>query len=399
MDQKKIKILRIINRFNIGGPTYNATFLTRFISDEFETLLVGGLPEEGEADSLHILEEYGVTPILINEMRRVPNVISDRKALRKIKEIIKEFKPDIVHTHAAKAGALGRFATLFSIHKPKIIIHTYHGNIFDGYFSKLKTYFFLLIERFLAKITTAIIAISEKQKYDLIYKYKISNSRKVHVCPLGFDLSKFFQNRDFKRKIFRSKYNFHDKTIVITIIGRITQIKNHKLFIDVAFNILNRNLNLDIKFLIVGDGELIHFLKEYIKSLNLSYTFMDYSNTRDSNFIFTSWEKEIDYVIQASDIICLTSTNEGTPVSIIEAMASKKPVISTNVGGVTDIITNGFNGIISNLDTKDYTNDLINLISNKELRNLISINAENSINNFDQKILVQNILYIYQKYL
>ena len=394
-----IKVLRILNRNNIGGPIYNVLNLTKNLPINYDTLLVSGIFDDNEGDGSYILRDNGINFQIINTMKRKLNFINDFKSLIQIISFLNSYKPDVLHTHAAKAGALGRFATLFSIHKPKIIIHTYHGNIFDGYFSKLKTYFFLLIERFLAKITTAIIAISEKQKYDLIYKYKISNSRKVHVCPLGFDLSKFFQNRDFKRKIFRSKYNFHDKTIVITIIGRITQIKNHKLFIDVAFNILNRNLNLDIKFLIVGDGELIHFLKEYIKSLNLSYTFMDYSNTRDSNFIFTSWEKEIDYVIQASDIICLTSTNEGTPVSIIEAMASKKPVISTNVGGVTDIITNGFNGIISNLDTKDYTNDLINLISNKELRNLISINAENSINNFDQKILVQNILYIYQKYL
>lgn len=109
-EKKKIKVLRIINRFNIGGPTYNATFLTRFLSDDFETLLVGGLPEEDESDSLHILEEYGVKPILIEEMKRKPSFQSDRKAYKRIKDIIREFQPDIVHTHAAKAGALGRRA-------------------------------------------------------------------------------------------------------------------------------------------------------------------------------------------------------------------------------------------------------------------------------------------------
>ena len=141
--QRKIKVLRIINRFNIGGPTFNATFLTRFISDDFETLLVGGLPEEEESDSLHILEEYGLKPILIPEMKRTPNFKSDRAAYKRIKQIIEEFQPDIVHTHAAKAGALGRRAA-FACRVP-VVVHTFHGHVFHSYFGKLKTNIFKLI--------------------------------------------------------------------------------------------------------------------------------------------------------------------------------------------------------------------------------------------------------------
>ena len=148
--KRKIKILRIINRFNIGGPTYNATFLTRFMSDEFETVLIGGLPEEGEADSLHILKEYGVKPILIPELKRNPNFFSDRKALKKIKTIIEEFKPDIVHTHAAKAGALGRKAAFDC--KVSVVVHTFHGHVFHSYFGKFKTEIFRRIEKRLYRL-------------------------------------------------------------------------------------------------------------------------------------------------------------------------------------------------------------------------------------------------------
>ena len=190
--RKKIKVLRIINRFNIGGPTYNATFLTKFLSDDFETLLIGGLPEENEANSLHILEKYGVEPILLPEMKREPNLKSDRIALKKIKTIIREFKPDIVHTHASKAGALGRRAAV-SCNVP-IIVHTFHGHIFHSYFGKIKTALFKNIERYLARKSTGIIAISEIQKKELCEIHKIAPKGKTTVIPLGFDLDIFQEN-------------------------------------------------------------------------------------------------------------------------------------------------------------------------------------------------------------
>ena len=143
------KVLRIINRFNIGGPTYNATFLTKFLGDDFETLLIGGLPEGDEKDSLHILEQYGVEAKLIPELQRTPNLKSDRAAYKRIKQIIEEYKPDIVHTHAAKAGAIGRKAALSC--GVKVIVHTYHGHVFHSYFGKLKTLLYKKIERQLAK--------------------------------------------------------------------------------------------------------------------------------------------------------------------------------------------------------------------------------------------------------
>jgi len=145
---KKIKILRIINRFNIGGPSYNVTFLTRFMGDEYETKLVGGLPDAGESDSLHILEKYGVSPILIEELVRQPSISNDRKAYKRLKEIIRDYEPDIVHTHASKAGALGRKAAR-ACNVP-VVVHTFHGHVFHSYFGRVKTNLFKAIERRLA---------------------------------------------------------------------------------------------------------------------------------------------------------------------------------------------------------------------------------------------------------
>jgi glycosyltransferase involved in cell wall biosynthesis len=229
-EKRKIKVLRIINRFNIGGPTYNATFLTRYISDDFETLLVGGLPDEGEKDSLHVLEEYGVKPRLIEEMKRQPNFQSDRKAYLKIKEIIREFNPDIVHTHASKAGALGRRAAVSM--KVPVVVHTFHGHVFHSYFGKFKTYLFKTIERRLARKSTGIIAISSLQKNELSKDHKICSAKKITVIPLGFDLNKFYDDLDFKRNETRKSFEIADDEIAVAIVGRLAPIKNHDLFLE-----------------------------------------------------------------------------------------------------------------------------------------------------------------------
>ena len=182
-DTKKIKILRIINRFNIGGPVYNAILLSAYMPEEYDTLLIGGLPEKNEENSTYIAEKYGVNPLLISEMQREPNFKNDRKALKKIKEIILAYQPDIVHTHASKAGALGRKAA-FDCAVP-IVVHTYHGHVFHSYFNWWKTTLFQAIEKRLAKKTTGIIAISDLQKNDLALKYKICKPEKIEIINLS----------------------------------------------------------------------------------------------------------------------------------------------------------------------------------------------------------------------
>ena len=381
---KKIKVLRIINRFNIGGPTYNATFLTRFIGDKYETLLVGGMPEEGESDSLHILENYGLKPILIEEMRRKPSLMSDRAAYKKIKEIIIDFKPDIVHTHASKAGALGRKAA-FSCGVP-IVIHTFHGHVFHSYFGKLKTLLYKNIERNLAKKSTAIVAISEIQKQELAIEHKICDSKKIRVVNLGFDLDQFHQKAIDCRKEVRMELGLTDE-IAIGIIGRLVPIKDHNFFLSVIEQVVQKTKR-KFKVFIVGDGSERETINIRVNKLNETYPEL---------IKMCSWEKDIARFNAGLDIICLTSKNEGTPVSLIEAQAANIPVISTDVGGVQDILKDGETGVIvPRGDLNLYVNALVELINNEEKRKMMSQNGWNYVQEkFHYNTLVQNMDRLY----
>jgi glycosyltransferase involved in cell wall biosynthesis len=383
------KVLRIINRFNIGGPTYNATFLTKFLSDKYETLLIGGLPEIGESDSLHIPHEYGVEPTLIEELQRIPNLSSDRKAYKKIKKIIEDFKPDIVHTHASKAGALGRKAAFAC--KVPVVVHTYHGHVFHSYFSKWKTELIKFIERRLAKKTTAIITISDSQKNEICNIHKISSATKTVVIPLGFDLNKFQQNIEINRKNTREDYNIKDEEIAIAIIGRITKIKNHHFFLDVIQKVFSENENIPVKIFIVGDGDLQSEISKRVAEINLI----------QNKIIMTSWIKDIAKFNSGMDIICLTSDNEGTPVSLIEAQASNVPVISTDVGGVRDIISEGKTGyVIPKNDLQQYADKLVYLIKNKEVRENFSKNGWHFVKEkFGYQRLTNDVELLYDKLL
>lgn len=385
MEKKKIKVLRIINRFNIGGPTYNATFLTKFLSDDFETMLVGGLPEEGEADSLHILEEYGVKPILIEELQRTPNLKSDRKAYKRIKQIIKEYQPDIVHTHAAKAGALGRRAAYAC--KVPIIIHTFHGHVFHSYFGKIKTSIFKKIEQNLAKKSTKIVAISELQKHELTHDFKICKPKKVAVIQLGFDLLKFQKNAAQARIETREKFNIMDDEVAIAIIGRLAPIKDHGFFLDVVDQ-LSKEITKKVRIFIVGDGEERTTIEERIRLIAQNDIF---------KIEMTSWITDIASFNPGMDIICLTSKNEGTPVSLIEAQACNVPIISTDVGGVRDIMLENETGyIVTKGDKNEYTKKLLTLIENDEIRQAMSSKGWEFVKEkFHYTTLVKNMENLY----
>jgi glycosyltransferase involved in cell wall biosynthesis len=337
------KILRIINRFNLGGPTYNAAYLTKYLSNDYETLLVGGSKDETEESSTHILDNLGVNYTILPELQREINFRNDKIAYKKIKQIIADFKPDIIHTHASKAGAIGRLAAS-EMHVP-VILHTFHGHVFHSYFSKPKTFVYKSIERYLAKKSTKIIAISEKQKYELSEIHKITDASKIEVIPLGFDLKKFTENQTLKRKQFRQKYGLNDQHIAVGIIGRLVPIKNHALFIEAVGQITEIYEN--VVFFIIGGGELYQTLIETARNKNIELALPN-DNYVHKKLIFTSWIKNVDEVLAGLDIVTLTSLNEGTPVSLIEAQAAAKPIVSTNVGGIADIIPENTNAVLLN---------------------------------------------------
>lgn len=362
--KKKIKVLRIINRFNIGGPTYNATFLTRFISDDFETVLIGGLPEEGEKDSLHITAEYGVNPILIEELKRKPGFSSDRKAYKKLKGLIKEYQPDIVHTHASKAGALGRRAAK-ACNVP-VVIHTFHGHVFHSYFGRAKTFLFKTIERRLANSSSGIIAISELQKKELALDHKICDTDKIKVIPLGFDLNKFSRNIEENRLLTRSKFNLNEDDVTIAIIGRLAPVKDHGFFLN-AIEIVLSKTTKSLRVFIVGDGSEWGKIEKRVAEINKQF---------ENRITMTSWITDIATFNAGMDIIGLTSKNEGTPVSLIEAQASGVPVITTDVGGVRDIVDDNETGFIIPVgDLEQYAEKLLELIEDEKKRKKMSQNG------------------------
>jgi glycosyltransferase involved in cell wall biosynthesis len=384
------KILRIINRFNLGGPTYNAAYLTKYLEPDYETLLVGGQHEESEKSSMHILNDLDLKPIIIPEMQRSLNPYKDQIAFKKIQDIIKEFKPDIVHTHAAKAGALGRRAA-YKL-GVKQIYHTFHGHVFHSYFGSFKTKIFKEIERNLAKKTTKIIAISDIQKRELSKIHRICPEEKIEVIPLGFDLERFSADKDFKRKEFRKKWNIKENEIAIGIIGRLVPIKNHFFFIDVIQEVQKKS-KVPIKAFIVGDGEEKQNIINYIKSKNLDYS-LDYT---PATFQLTSWIKEIDKVNSGMDIICLTSLNEGTPVSLIEAQASGKPIVSTMTGGIENIILENKTALLSkNNDLHSFSKNLLSLVIDPEKRILFSKYGLEKSKDFHYDKLIKNMKKLYK---
>ena len=364
------RVLRIINRLKLGGPSYNAANLTKYLDPEFETLLVSGMRDDTEESSEHITEELGIKPIFIKEMYRELHPLKDFKAYWRLRKIIDEFKPDIVHTHAAKAGTVGRLAAMHA--NVPVIVHTFHGHVFHSYFSPLKTRIFLEIERYLAKKSTAIVSLSEIQKRELIDEFEITTEDKIHIIPLGFDLSKFTENIEEKRKKFRSEWNIADDEIAIGIVGRLVPIKNHDQFLW-AIKKVQETSNKKIRAFIIGDGEERKRLETMCQVLGLSST----SKRNEHALItFTSWIKDIDVSNAGMDIIALTSLNEGTPVSLIETQASGRAIVSTNVGGIANIVQDGKTALLSpSRDVKTFSENLSRLVENDELRNQLSGNG------------------------
>jgi len=319
---KRIKILRIIARLNIGGPAIHVILLTHGLDKiRFDSLLISGPTDKHEGDMSYYAQDKNVKPIVITELKRELNFLDDILAFIKIYRIINKEKPDIIHTHTAKAGTLGRLAgilyNLFNFIKGKRIkfIHTFHGHVFEGYFGSFKTRLFILIERFLALFTDRILTVSETLKKELV-SLGICPCNKIEVIPLGFELDIFF-------KILPRNVT----SLNIGIIGRLVPIKNHRLFLEAAKLFIQSGHQEKFKFKIIGDGELRSELEEYSRRLNIS------------DFVeFLGWQKDLISVYSSLDIVALTSINEGTPVSLIEAMASGKVVVATDVGGVKDLL-------------------------------------------------------------
>ncbi len=386
------RVLRILNRLAVGGPVLNATLLTRYMAPEFDTMLVVGEKESHEKSAAYLADNLGIQYVTVKGMGRAISPAPDYLAYRELKKLIRSYKPDIVHTHAAKPGVLGRLAA--SACKVPVIVHTFHGHVFHSYFNSTRTKFFINTERYLAKKSSAIVAISDTQRDELVRQYKIASFEKFRVVPLGFDLDRFRTGQQEKREQFRKEFNLQEE-IAIGIIGRLVPVKNHYLFMKGIAHVL-QNSTKKIRAFIIGDGETRADLEQVAGQVGISFT-TEKDGHHDQPLVFTSWRSDVDVINAGLDIVCLTSFNEGTPVSLIEAQASSKPVVSTRVGGIGDIMLEGKTGLLSDIaDTELFCNNLLSLVEDDSLRSELGNNSREFVaEKFSYQRLVKDMSALY----
>jgi glycosyltransferase involved in cell wall biosynthesis len=332
-DNDPIRVVRIIARLNIGGPAIQAITLTRRMSERgYASALVRGREEPDEGSMDYIARELDVRPVLVPWLRRNPGW-RDLPALLQLIRILRRERPQIVHTHAAKGGALGRVAAVVAFPRRRdrpALVHTYHGHSLTGYFSGRTASVFRRIERLLATVTDVLIAVSDEVR-DELARLGVAAADRFAVVPLGFDLESFDvapEERRARRERLRRELEIPDGAPLITVIARLAPIKRVDRFLRMALAVAAELP--EARFLVVGDGELREAL----------HTSPD-ARTLDGRLTWTGFRRDVADVCFASDVVVLTSDNEGTPVSLIEAQAAGTPVVSTRVGGVASVVHAG----------------------------------------------------------
>ncbi len=340
----KPRLLIILNRLVIGGQSIDTIPLALHLKDEFEILVVYGEKEADELEYDDALKHHSEIAFLkIDSLKRSLNPLNDITSFFRLKKLVKNFRPDVVHTHGSKPGLIGRPAAWFA--GVKVILHTMHGHVFHSYYNKVVSGVIIRVERILGRITTKIVVLSNEQQADIALRYKIVPISKTALIPLGIDEADLLHDAAALRYEFRKQYQVSDDEAAICIIGRMVPVKNHKLFIDVVID-MNKKHALKTRFFVVGDGVLKKGLQHKLDEAGVSWS--NGSDTPNAKVIFTSWVTPITKVLHGMDIVALTSLNEGTPVSIIEAQMCRVPVVAINVGGVKDTLAENITGYLIN---------------------------------------------------
>ena len=377
-DKSPIRVMRIIARMNVGGPAVQVSGLMRgFDRAEFDHRLYTGFCTIDEADYLDSVAT-DIKAIRIDGLGRRVSLRGDIRAFLSLVKVIREFKPHIIHTHTAKAGFLGRLASLVSFQK-SFRVHTFHGHLLNGYFGSFKRTLVVIAEKSLALITQQLLAVGDKVRQDLL-KAGIGSKGKFGLMPPGLAIG----NLPFKNDAL-TFFGLNNERLQCAFIGRVTQIKRPDRFLDVVSEIKKRNISLD--FFIAGDGELLKVCRERIIAENLPVEVL-------------GWQSDIEKVLSAADIVVLTSDNEGTPLSLIQAGMAKLPVVSTNVGSVPEIVLDSVTGLITSLDVQQIADALEKLVSDKALRAQLGIAAQDfTLANFGVQRLVRDHELLYKKLL
>jgi glycosyltransferase involved in cell wall biosynthesis len=355
-----IKVMQIIARMNVGGPAVIVADLMRGLdSQKFNQILVTGFCDEDEADYLETVAT-DVSATRIAGLGRSISLGADLRAFFALVSMIRAEKPDVIHTHTAKAGVLGRVASIVAGSKA-IRIHTFHGHLLHGYFSGWKTALVIAIEKFLAKRTQFLIAVGNQVRDDLL-AVGIGNAEKFRTFFPGLP-----SPATLSKTQCRNALGLNPSTIYCTFVGRLTQIKRPDRLLDIAEQ-MNKN-GTNLHFLIAGEGDLFEVSKERALREELPVTFL-------------GWRNDIDLIFAASDIAILTSDNEGIPLTLIQAAQAGLPIVAPRVGSIADIVLDGENGFLTPPHVAEMADSLTRLVNDKVLREKLGANGRDRAEEF-----------------
>ncbi len=373
-----IRVMRVIARMNVGGPAVQVSGLMRgFDAAAFDQRLYTGFCGADEADYLETAATDVQAIRIVGFGRRV-SLGGDIKACISLIREIRRFKPHVIHTHTAKAGFLGRTASVVSL-QPSIRVHTFHGHLLNGYFGAFKRSLVIIAEKVLAMFTHELLAVGDKVRQDLL-AVGIGNFKKFSLMPPGLEIGKLPNNKESQES-----FRISTTTLQCAFIGRVTQIKRPDRFLDVVTEIKRRGVELE--FFMAGDGELLDTCRERIARENLPVQVL-------------GWQSNIEKVLVATDIVVLTSDNEGTPLSLIQAGMAGLPVVTTRVGSVPEVVLDSTTGIITGLGIQEIADALEKLTNSSDLRRQMGAAAkEFTLANFGVKRLVYDHEELYKKLL
>jgi glycosyltransferase involved in cell wall biosynthesis len=382
---EKIRIARVVARLNVGGPAIHvAQLAARLPSDRFETRLYAGQVSPNEREMVEVLEREGVEPIRVSRLGRSIRPWDDAQTLARLVSEVRSFRPHIVHTHTAKAGTLGRLAARLS--GARAVVHTFHGHVFEGYFGPFASQAVIQTERVLGHLTDAVVTISALQHRDITQRFRIVAPDKAVIIPLGFDLSRFREGGRH-RGALRAELGIPADLPIVATIGRLTAIKDHPLLLR-AIAALTRPVAL----LVVGGGEELVSLRELARVLGLV-----------NRVHFLGFRSDLERILADSEVVVLTSQNEGTPVALIEALAAGRPVVASDVGGVADVLGGGeFGRLVASRDPASFAQALGEVLDGSlagTLHARLEAGRAHVLRNYDVSRLVLDHAALYQKLL
>lgn len=389
----KPRILIIINRLVIGGQALDTVPLANALRAHFDIEVCYGEKEIDEEEALFLKQKYPQLILTkIPELKRSINWFNDIIAYKIIKKKIIAGQFDLVHTHGAKSGLLGRIAAWRC--GVKHIVHTFHGHVFHSYYNRFFSACIIQLERWLGRVTTKVVAISAHQRKELAEIYKIVPDEKIVTIPLGVDIHLFNRDAETQRKAFRNQFELNENITAVSIIGRLVQVKNPGLFIRIVVKAIRDRL--PVCFFVIGDGMLKQSMQHKLDMEGIKWSESSINNGKN-RVIFTSWISNIVPAVQAMDVIVLTSFNEGTPLSIIEAQACGKPVVAADAGGVRDTFIHKETGfLIAQEDEEGFYEKLKYLIVDNNARHQMGESANKfATQHFSREAEIKNFTAFY----